>query len=163
MKARIRCIALFSEALKPYAVITATVRKIVYVYLDYEERTSLWSLWREHGVVAPYTGFTPELFPSIVRGHAIDPESGEIFEGSFTTRGGNWLSAEGLWVRSDAATSAIDSLNRYRREKSCAADRVAAPDWRCLTAVRALAVAHGLPDPGRNSDPPCSGHAPARA
>ena len=138
-------------------VIVAKFRDHAYVWLDLEERSELSHLWREQGAVPPYVPTHAPPFPELVRGHGIDAETGDVYDGSFLGRGGTWHSGEGLWVRSDVAERAVVALAKFRHDHTLSADRIAAPNWRCLTAIRALALAHGLPDPGINSEPARSG------
>lgn len=151
MKAKIKCVAVLSKALTPFAVIVARFKFHTYVFLDYEDRVDLQQLWRSQGEDAPYVSHVQRAdFPQLVRGHAIDVETGVATE--LRTRRGDWMNAEGLWVRSDVAERAVAALVRYRLDND-ATDSIGAPNWRCLTAIRALALAHGLPDPGINSEP----------
>lgn len=153
LKAKVKCETVIGHALQPFAVITATFRDAKYVWLDYEERVELAHLWQPP-YVAPQA---LDPFPILVRGHAIDSETGEVSEsGTLSSRRGTWLNAEGLWVRIDVARVAVEALDRWRSvERSVHEGRgtIAAPNWRCLTAVRALAIGAGMDDPGVNWEP----------
>ena len=146
MKAKIKCVAVLSKAVDPFAVITARFGDQVYVHLDYEDRVELYHLWKSYGEGTPYA---PQ---SLVRGHAIDVETGVVGDaGTLSSRRGDWMNAEGLWMHSLVARNATNVLARWRVDHPQRDGGIAAPNWRCLTAIRALAIAAGLPDPGVNS------------
>lgn len=151
MKARIKCTAIISKALTPFPVITATIHKaggVTYVWLDEEVRVAFWQLCRFTADAMPPVP-SGEAFPSLVRNHAIDVETGEVTD--IATRAGHWHSGEPLWVRVDPwARFAVDALASYRTKFPQRAGQIAAPDWRSLALVRALAISGGLPDPGVN-------------
>ena len=158
MKAKIKCVAVLSKALTPFAVIVASFRDAGYVYLEYEDRIDMQHMWREKGEIPPYAPQSLDPFPLLVRGHAIDVETGIVGDaGTLSSRRGDWMNAEGLWVHLAVANRAVDALDRWRREHPQRDGGIAAPNWRCLTAIRALAIAAGLPDPGINSEPARSG------
>ena len=155
MKAKIKCVGVLSKALTPFVVLTATFRTgDAYVYLDYEDRIELASLWRSHGEEPPYAPRSLDPFPQLVRGHAIDVEEQEVTDtGTLSSHRGEWMNAEGIWVHTLVARRALEALARWRREHPARAGGIGAPNWRCLTAIRALAIAAGQLDPGINESP----------
>jgi hypothetical protein len=167
-KAKIKCIAVLGSALVPYAVITATIRGVVYVWLDYDTRVELSQ--RLDGKLAYLAAAHHEAYPHLVRSHYIDVETGAVgFDDKHLADGrGTWMSGEGLWVRvtvfpSPCAEDDLPTarpavgegtagqfwaaLAAWREATQVRPDAISAPNWRTLTGVRALALAAGLPDP----------------
>jgi hypothetical protein len=150
-RARVRCVGVLAHAVTPFAVVVAAFRGgPAYVYLDLDERSALSDLYRDGHVIPPGEAAHERgaTWPPTVRGHAIDAETGATDDGGVQARPGHWGAGEGLWVRTDLAEGALYALRLWRANHAPQKDAIGAPNWRALTAVRALALAAGLADPG---------------
>lgn len=153
-RACVRASAVLYQPIGPRAVVTASFRGgrgtdtgtvETYVWLAHEEREET----ERHLGYAP-TACRDDGFPALVRGYAIDPETGALVDGApLGYRAGTWCNAEGMWVHARCAPGAVAALERWRARHADAlpASSIGAPNWTVMTAVRALAIGAGLPDP----------------
>ncbi len=147
-KANVKCIKLLSSALSPDPVIVAKFPKgPTYVLLTYEDRGEI-TRKLDVSLYAPR-----EVWPRLLREHHLDAESGVYDVGTENSEPGKWGNCESLWVRVDQGESVgiLYALQEWRQKNEYRDGSIHAPSWRCLTAVRKLALAAGLRDPAKDT------------